>query len=161
MLKLPLLELFLRGIPEGFLIIFSVYAFSKTIVNKKRYLISSIIFLVAVYLIRLLPIQFAVHTILGLIMTIVLTVNINKIPIIKSIQACIVATIVESICEGLNILVIQYVFRLDINYVFNEPTLKIVFGIPSLLIFACIAIFYYISKFKRKELRDVFNGEIS
>jgi len=161
MLKLPLLELFLRGIPEGFLIIFSVYAFSKTVVNKKRYLISSIIFLVAVYLIRLLPIQFAVHTILGLIMTIVLTVNINKIPIIKSIQACIVATIVESICEGLNILVIQYVFGLDINYVFNEPTLKIVFGIPSLLIFACIAIFYYISKFKRKELRDVFNGEIS
>jgi len=161
MLKLPLLELFLRGIPEGFLIIFSVYAFSKTILNKKRYLLSSIIFLVAVYLIRLLPIQFAVHTILGLIMTIVLTVNINKIPIIKSIQACIVATIVESICEGLNILVIQYVFRLDINYVFNEPTLKIVFGIPSLLIFASIAIFYYIRKFNRKELRDVFNGEIS
>ena len=161
MLKLPLLELFLRGIPEGFLIIFSVYAFSKTVVNKKRYLISSIIFLVAVYLIRLLPIQFAVHTILGLIMTIVLTVNINKIPIIKSIQACIVATIVESICEGLNIFMIQYIFKVDVNYVFNEPTLKIVFGIPSLLIFACIAIFYYISKFKRKELRDVFNGEIS
>ena len=44
MLKLTLLEFFLRGLPEGFLIIFAVYVFSKTVINIKRYIVSSIIY---------------------------------------------------------------------------------------------------------------------
>ena len=115
MLKLTLLEFFLRGLPEGFLIIFAVYAFSKTVINIKRYIVSSIIFVIAVYLIRLLPIQYGVHTILNIIVIIVLAVNINKIGIIKSIQASIMTIILEFICEGINIFIIKYIFKEDIN----------------------------------------------
>lgn len=151
MLKLSFLEFFIRLIPEAFLVIFAVYAFSKTNINVKKYFISSVIFSIMIFIIRLLPIHYGVHTILGIIVLIALIVNINKIDIIKSIQAVIISIIVQFICEGVNVFIIQNIFKMDINYVFNEPLLKILYGIPSLIIFACIIIIYYIKVSKRKE----------
>ncbi|HEY8892072.1 MAG TPA: hypothetical protein VIM70_17680 [Clostridium sp.] len=160
MLRITLLEFFLRGLPEGFLIIFAVYAFSKTVINLKKYIISTIIYIVAVYLIRLLPIQYGVHTFLNIIVIIVLTVNINKIGVIKSIQASIMAMILEFICEGINVFIIGYIFKADITYVLREPSLKILYGIPSLLIFATTVSTYYFWLTRRKKLSEVINGEI-
>lgn len=160
MLKLTLLDIFLRGLPEEFLIIFAVYAFSKTAVNIKRYIISSLIFTIAIYFIRLLPIQYGVHIIISIIVIIVLTVNINKISIIKSIQACIMTVILEFICEGINMFIIQHVFKVDIVYMLTDPSLKILYGIPSLVIFATIVSTYYFYLAKRKKLKEIINGEI-
>lgn len=161
MLKLSLLEFFLRGLPEEFLIMFAVFAFSKTVVNKKKYVISSIFLVVIVYTIRLLPIQYGVHTIINLIAIIVLTVSINKISIIKAIQASIVTIILEFISEGINVFIIEYIFKADVKYVLKEPSLKILYGIPSLLIFAVIVSIYYYSLARRKMLKEVSNGEVS
>lgn len=160
MLKLTLLEFFLRGLPEGFLLIFAVYAFSKTAINIKKYIISSIIYVIAVYLIRLLPIQYGVHSILNIIVIIVLGVNISKINIIKSIQASIMAMILEFICEGINVFIIEYIFKADIVHVLSEPLLKILYGIPSLLIFVATVFTYYFWLAKRKKLSEVVNGEV-
>lgn len=160
MLKLTLLEVFLRALPEGFLLIFAVYAFSKTVISVKKYIISSIIYVIAIYLIRLLPIQYGVHTILNIIVIIVLAVNINKIVIIKSIKASIMAMILEFICEGINVFIIQHIFKRDIVYVLGIPLLKIIYGIPSLVIFATTVFTYYFYLSRRKKLSEVTNGEI-
>ena len=160
MLKLTLLEFFLRGLPEGFLLIFAVYAFSKTAINIKKYIVTSIIYVIAVYLIRLLPIQYGVHSILNIIVIIILSVNINKISIIKSIQASIMAMILEFICEGINVFVIQYIFKVDIKYLLTDVSLKILYGIPSLLIFVATVSTYYFWLGRRKKLSEVVNGEI-
>ena len=160
MLKLTLLELFLRGLPEGFLLIFAVYVFSKAVIDKKRYITSSIIYVIAVYLIRLLPIQYGVHTILSIIVIIVLAVNISKISIIKSIQACIMAMIFVFVCEGINMIIIKYIFKADIVHILSEPSLKILYSIPSLLIFAAIVFTYYFWLPRRKKLSEVKNGEV-
>ncbi|MBU3181065.1 hypothetical protein [Clostridium psychrophilum] len=159
MLKLTLLVIFLRGLPEEFLIIFAVYAFSKTVINIKRYVISSLIFVIAVYLIRLLPIQYGVHIILNIIVIIVLTVNINKINIIKAIQASIMALTVEFICEGINMFIIQHIFKVNIVKLLSKPLLKVLYGIPSLLIFATIVFTYYFYLSRRKKLKEVIDGE--
>ena len=161
MLKLTMIEFFLRAIPEEFLLIFAIHAFSKTSINMKKYMTSSILLVITIYLIRLLPIQFGIHTILGLIVCIILTVNINKIGIIKSIQASIITMILEFICEGINIFIIEYVFKADVSYVLSEPSLKILSGIPSLIIFATIVFIYYFRLLRKKELKEVSNGEIS
>lgn len=161
MLRLTLLEVFFRVLPESFLLIFAVYAFSKTIINVKRYIISSLLYVVAVYAIRLLPIQYGVHTIINIIVIIILTVNINKISIIKSIKVSIVAIILEFICEGINVIIIQYLFKADMKRVFSEPFLKIIYGIPSLVIFSITVFTYYFLLVRRKELKEVINGEVS
>jgi len=155
MLKVTLLELFLRGVPEAFIFILAAYAFSKKFVNIKKYLISSILFVVMVYSIRFLPIHYGIHAMLNLFIFIVITVNINKIDLIKSMRAGIIAIILEFLCEGVNVLMIQYIFKVDINYVFKEPVLKVLYGIPSMVIFAICVIIYYIILLKGKELKFI------
>jgi len=149
MLKITLLELFLRGVPEGLLFIFGTYAFSKRIINAKSFIMSSILYIILVYLIRSLPIHYGVHAILNIFVLIILTVNINKISLIKSIKSGIIIIMLQFLCEGINVLIIQYVFKVDINYVFTQPVIKILYGIPSIMIFACIVIVYYITKKER------------
>lgn len=160
MLKLTLLEVFLRALPESFLVVFAVYAFSKTVINVKRYIISSLIYVILIYIIRLLPIQYGVHTILNIIVIILLTVNINKISIIKSIQTSLMTIILEFICEGINVFTIQYIFKVDIAHLLSVPSLKIIYGIPSLLIFAVTVAIYYFWSDRRKKLSEVIDGEI-
>ncbi len=160
MLKLSLLEVVLRALPEGFLIIFAVYAFSKSVISVKKYIISSLIYVMAVYLIRLLPIQYGVHTILNIIVIIVLTTNINKIGIIKSIQGSIMAMILEFICEGVNMIIIRYIFKVNVVNILSNTSLKILYGIPSLVIFATTIFTYYFYLAGRKKLNEVINGEI-
>ena len=159
MLRITLLEFLLRGLPEAFLMVFAVYSFSKITVMIKKYIITSMLFVIAVCLIRLLPIQYGVHTILNIIVLIVLTVNINKINIIKSIQASIMVAILEFICEGINMFIIQYIFRLNVKYVLSKPLVKTLYGLPSLLIFAAIVSIYYFRLAKRNKLTEVKNGE--
>jgi len=160
MSKLTLLEIFVRGVPEAFLFVVAVYAFSKKAIDVKRYLLSCVVLSITGYVIRLLPIHYGANIMLNLILFIVVTVNLNKIDIIKAIQANITAMILEFICEGINVMIIQFVFNANIKYIFNDPTMKIVYGIPSLLIFGCIVSLYYFILWKRKELKDVSYGEI-
>lgn len=159
MLNLSIQELFFRVLPEEFLFILAIYSFSKTTINIKKYAIASIILAIITYLIRLLPIQYGVHTILGIIAILVISVNIMKIDIIKAIQASIITTIIEFISEGINIFIIQYILKKDINYIFNDPNLKVLYGFPSLVILASIVIIFYIRAFVKKELKDVVNGK--
>jgi len=161
MLRITLLEFFLRGLPEAFLLIVAVYIFSNTAINIKKLIISSVIFLIAGSLIRMLPIQYGVHTILGIIVSIILTVNVCKISIIKSIQGNLMSIILEFICEGINVFIIKYIFKENIMFLISKPTLKILYGIPSLLIFATIVVTYHFYVARKKKFSEVVNGEVS
>lgn len=161
MVRLQIIEIFARGIPEDLLYILAVYAFSRVRIDVKRYLLSSVIFAVLIYFIRRLPIQYGVNTILTLITLIVLAVGISKIDTIKSIQSSIMIFILGFICEGINVFIIQYLFKADVKYIFNNPELKIIYGIPSLLLFGCIVGIYYMVLLKKDKLRDVLSGKNS
>lgn len=158
MLKLTLTEFFVRGLPEAFLFIFGVYAFSKNFINTKKCIISSLLYGFMAYMVRFLPIHYGVHTIINVFIIIALTVNINKIDLSASIRSAITVIILQFISEGINVLIIQYILGADINHVFSDPVLKTLYGIPSIIVFAVVAIAYYIRLSKRKELRDI-NGK--
>lgn len=159
MLRITWLEFFLRGLPEAFLLIIGAYIFSNTVINIKKLIISSVIFLIAGTLIRILPIQYGVHTILSIIVCIILTVNICKISIIKSIQGNLMSIILEFICEGINVFIIKYIFKENIMHLISNPTMKILYGIPSLLIFTTIITIFYFYKARVLKLKGVINGE--
>jgi len=155
MLQVTPFEFFARGLPEGFLFIFAAYAFSKRYIDIKRYIVSSIIYVIIVYTIRFLPINFGVHTILNFFIFIILIVNINKINLIESVRSVTIALILLFVCEGLNILIIQHVFKADMSYILSKPVLKVLYGTPAILFFACIVISYYVRLLKRKELKYI------
>lgn len=152
MLRITPLEFFLRGIPESFIFILAAYAFTRKNIEIKRFISASLILAITGYAVRFLPIHYGVNSILNLIIFIIITVNINKIDIIKAIQVDIIAMIIQFICEGIDVFILQYVFHVDLNTVFSIPKLKVLYGSPSLLIFAAIVISYYKIVIKRKEL---------
>lgn len=149
MLKLHPIEFLLRGIPEGFLFIISIYVFSKVSINKKKCIISSLLYSANAYLIRLLPINYGVHTILSLLFLGVLIIYYNKIDVIKALRSTIIIFLIQFLAEGVNVLLLNAI-NIDINNISNDPLTKSILGIPSLLIsYLVVIIFYFINNKKK------------
>ncbi|KOR25699.1 hypothetical protein P9J83_10545 [Clostridium sporogenes] len=150
MLKLSVVEFVARAVPEAFLLIFAIYTFSNTRINKKRYLLSSFLMIIMIFIIRSLPISYGIHTILSIMVLVLLSYIINKIDVITAVKSTIITIIFQFVCEGINIFIIQYVLKDDMNYIFNNANLKTIYGIPSLTIFTCIVLLLYIRLLKKE-----------
>lgn len=149
MLKLHPIEFFLRAVPEGFLFIFAVYVFSKVNINKPKYIISSILFAIIMFIVRLLPINYGVHTILALMLVVLLTTTYNKIDVIKAMRSVLSVVLIQFLTEGINILILNLIPNINIDTLFDDPVVKTLIGLPSLLIAALlIYIFYAFNKKK-------------
>ncbi|SCJ98904.1 Uncharacterised protein [uncultured Clostridium sp.] len=155
MLKMTADEFILRLLPEAFIFIFAAYAFSKTRINKSKYLLSSFLLGLSVFIIRMLPINYGVHTILNIIMLAVISYSINKIDLTESIKVSIITAICLFLLEGLNMLLLSTIFGDKLDNILSNTILKTVSGLPSLIGFGLIVIGYYGYLKKRKKLRNV------
>ena len=156
MLKLQPIEFFLRTIPEGFLFIFAIYAFSQLNtelnIDRKKYIISSLLFSASVYIIRLLPINYGVHMILSVLVLLFISIVYNKIDAIQSIKSIIILYIIQLISEAVNILLLN-LMNLDLDKLFKDPIKKSILGLPSLLITLTIIVIFYLINKKRRKLK--------
>ncbi|HEX9026960.1 MAG TPA: hypothetical protein VF839_10940 [Clostridium sp.] len=137
MLEISLIDLIGRTIPEALFFIWAFYTLSQTKIQVKRYFLSVIIMIILNYGAKLLPIHYGVHSLLIIVGLIITNNIINKINIIKSILITLGVFIIEFICEIINLLIIQYLFKADINYVFSHSELKVLYALPSFLFFIC------------------------
>ena len=144
MLKLTMFEFVIRSIPEVFVFMFAAYAFSKTKIDKKIYILSSLLLAVAVFVIRALPINYGVHTILNISFMTIISNSINKIEIISSVKAAIIMAIILFASEGINVFILKFLLGDRLTMILSNPVLKTIYGLPSLLILASIVIGYYI-----------------
>jgi len=138
-MNLTLVEVFLRILPEQFLFIFGTYMLVGKKINIKRMLLSSTILAVVIFPTRLLPTQYGIHTILSLAILVFINIKINKLKVIKSIQTSVFLVILLILAEMVNIILITYVLKVDVKSIFNNPTLKAVYGLPSLAIFGALS----------------------
>ena len=152
MLKLQPIEFFLRTIPEGFLFIFAIYVFSQINIDRKKYLISSLLFSTSVYIIRLLPINYGVHMILSVLVLSFISIVYNKIDAIQSIKSIIILYIIQLISEAVNVVLLN-LMKLDLDKLFKDPVKKSILGLPSLLITLTIIIIFYLINKKRRKLK--------
>lgn len=151
MLAASFLELIARGVPESFLFVYSVYMLSNSKFNKKLYFLTSTILVVVTFFIRRLPISYGIHTILNIILLVILTTYINKIYILESIKAGIITTIIMLICEGINMVFIQCIEGKNIFQIFLNPIAKILYGLPSLIIFLVVILIIRFTLYKKEE----------
>jgi len=154
MLNLEPIELILRAIPEGFLYMLGVYIISRNNLEKYKYILSSIIIGVSVYIFRLLPISYGVHTILTILLVIFLSNIYNKIEVVSVIKSTIIIFIIQFLSEGLNILILKLIPNLDLDKLFNIPIYKNLLGIPSLIISLLILIVMKKYIYKKKDNKD-------
>ncbi|MBB6215495.1 hypothetical protein HNQ80_001584 [Anaerosolibacter carboniphilus] len=151
MLKLPLLALFLRTIPEGVLLIFAGYILTGEKIDKGRVIRSGIMLGIITYLVRQLPINFGVHTMITLLAYIILVHKINKIDIIKAISVAIISFIIISFADWVTILSYIKLFQMDVEILLNQSFLSILLGTPSLLLM--FGIMCLIGSIRKKRIR--------
>ncbi|MFA6941563.1 MAG: hypothetical protein WCQ54_11405, partial [Clostridiaceae bacterium] len=63
--------------------------------------------------------------------------------------------ILEFVFEGINLFLIQFIFKIDLNIMMNNPILKTLYGLPSIILFGIFVIAYYNRLLKRKELKYI------
>lgn len=155
MLKLSAFELIVRTIPEVFVLVFASYAFSKIKVDCKKYFLSSLILGVCVFVIRLLPINYGVHTILNIIALTVIVIYINKIDTIKAIKSSIITPILLFVLEGANMMFLKIIVADKLEAIVADSTLRNLYALPSLVGLALIVWLYYYKMKKENKLKYV------
>lgn len=151
MLKLQPIEFLLRGIPESFLFILAIYVFSKTKLDKNKYIISSLLYATSTYIIRLLPIDYGVHMILSVLFLLFILIIYNKFEVIVSIRSIIIMYLIQFVSEAINVAMLNMI-GLDLDTLFKNPVNKSVIGIPSLIISGIIIwSFNFLNKKREKK----------
>ncbi len=139
MLQQPLYSLFIRLIPENLIVIYAICLLTESDVNLKNLFISGIIGGICVYLTRMLPIHFGVHTILSVMLMIVLAIRLNGIEIHKAITASLTSVILLFISD---LMFVVFYNALNFTSALSGQTLvSVLAGVPSLVLF------YFIVRF--------------
>ena len=99
-------------------------------------------------LISKLPISYGIHTILIVMAIIGLGVRVNQLDIVYCISIAIINMCIQFLTEGINVLLIEKVFKMDITKAMSEPLSKSICGIPSLVMFFCVI--YIVHRMIRK-----------
>lgn len=152
------IDFFLRVIPEGLIIILAGYAVSKKAMNIKLYLLSSVFLGLITFGLKNLPVSAVFPVILSAITAVLLLGFINKIKVIYAIISTTVCLILSVLVEGINLFALEKLLKIDTYGIYLDatPILRILYGLPSLLIFAAIVIpYYFISR--RKTKKNVIN----
>lgn len=160
MLKMEWFELIAKGIPEGLLDVLMLFLLTNTRITLKNYTISSILFIISTFIIRLLPINVFIHTMIALIPLILIFIVFNKAETSLVIKSALFLTISIVVCELLNVLMLIILFKdfKDIEILLSDPHNKTIYGIPSTVILGIIVLVIFIIK-KRKGMNR--NGETS
>jgi hypothetical protein len=156
-------ELLIKGVPEGFLDVLSIYVLTGTRIKAKSYVIQSIITILVIYLIRLLPIIYGVNSILALTFFAIFFAIFYKMDFSRVIKAAIITIIIIFLSEMINVFLLRLIFGSEqTQALFADPLKKSIAGIPSTVLFGA---FVYVShrvikKLDRKrKARDGDTGE--
>ena len=135
MLQLPILSLFIRLIPETFLVMYAICLLTNSKVDLKKIFISGVIGGIVIYILRLLPIHFGVHTILAVMFYILLSIKLNKIEMYKAIAGSLVSEITLFISDFILVFVYTGILKFPSEVLFGKTWIGTVAGIPSLILF--------------------------
>ncbi len=160
MLKISLFELLTRGIVEGLLFILANYAFAKKRIVPIPFLLSSAILILFTYGVRLLDINFGVHTILNLICAVLVCFYINKIDLFTAVKGSMLAMLIMVIVEAINVVILQMIFKDDLKVIIENPFQKAIAGIPGIMLYGVIILLAYFF-LTRKVINRGENGTIS
>ncbi|NFK10726.1 hypothetical protein FDA92_06005, partial [Clostridium botulinum] len=124
-------------------------------INKNKYVLSSILFSVIIYSIRLLPIHYGVHTILNIIAIILICTFINQVAPIKAITYSLILVSFLALSEALNLYFIYKIFGKNIENILKSPFKKCIYLMPSIIVLVIIVLLIF--KIKDRRVKDVFD----
>jgi hypothetical protein len=156
-IAVSLAMLFMKGIPEGLIIAWGMLILTNTKVEKKNYLLLSLLYIVITYLVRFLPITLGINTVLSLFVMIfsyqiVYHAGLNKM--IQGMIASVVILVFTAVSEILNVLLLTILYgseQANILVTSSSELTQAIYTIPSTIFLALFAVAgYFITKAIRK-----------
>ncbi len=95
----------------------------------------ALLFAIEAYFVRMLPIQFGIHLAINIIFSIVISVNIGKIPMKDAISYNMIMVIVLSISEFINVFLFIQILNINGPLVRLTPAIKAIYIISYLTLF--------------------------
>ena len=138
MLEQPISALFLRMIPESIVVIYACYIIINKKLDNKKILFSGVLSGIIMYLVRMLPINFGVHTILGLLAYIGILSKWHKLELFKSIKVSLIVMIILFISDAVTVFVYINILNISGEILFNKNIIGTLLSMPTLIIFVLI-----------------------
>lgn len=140
-----LAELLLVSLPQNLSIVIGIFAFNNKKIDAKKFWTVMIISLAVISVIRLLPIELGIRTLLNMILLILLGVYLLKFPIRKTIISVFFVLIVIALLELLSMVIITWIYGVDgYKEIMNNNLTFAIAGFPSsVLLFGILSGFYY------------------
>ncbi|KNZ41768.1 hypothetical protein [Acetobacterium bakii] len=158
-MKVSILEIILKGIPENLIFTLGLFAFTKTRIKSKPYWIAAIMIFVAVYILRLMPINYSVNIMINVIFCTVLGINVLKISLLQSVKANLLTFSAILVGEATNYFLLQSICGSQkMLEIMGDPMTKVIYTIPSTIVFgAIIFTAYYFNVIKVSKKKEILN----
>lgn len=140
MLRLPLSYILIRTFPESLVIILVGMILLGIKIDIKNLIKKGIFLGVVITAIRMLPINFGVHTILAMIVLAFILYKSCGKQLVKSIIATCCIWISLALSEGIYILIATNILSVPFKHLTNTQAYGAIITLPSLLILIGIAI---------------------
>lgn len=140
MLRLPLSYILIRTFPESLVIILVGMILLGIKIDIKNLIKKGIFLGVVITAIRMLPINFGVHTILAMIVVAFILYKSSGKQLVKSIIATCCIWISLALSEGIYILIATNILGVPFKHLTNTQAYGAIITLPSLLILIGIAI---------------------
>lgn len=150
MLEQPIAALFLRMIPESILVFYASYIIINKKLDNKKILFSGILSGIIMYLVRMLPINFGVHTILGLLAYIGLLSKVHGIELFKSIKLSLTAMVIMFISDSATLYICVNMLNIPQQILFSKSIQSTLLSMLTLIIFSLILVLIKLVKKKRR-----------
>ncbi len=146
---------------QSIICVLAVCAICKKKIEIKLFSLVTIIFFASAIIIRLLPIEFGVHTLFILIVLIILGITLLKTPIYKTVLSVLIVGVIILLTEILNGVFLGLVIGFENITEFSKNELNwSIAGIPANILFLFAVLFIY--KLNTKpDNKENNNGEIS
>jgi hypothetical protein len=158
-LQIIVIEFLLGYILQAFSIVLGLYAFNKRRVDKKKLVITSLIMAVVIYVTRLLPVAFGVHTVLNAVVIFLFSIIYLKLPVVKSLVSLIFIFVILISIEILVSLFLASIIGVDQFIKRESDSLgHYIIGLPSSILF-CIVTFWVYRVVRHKEKKGYIDAD--
>lgn len=155
-----LFEYILGYVLQAFSSYIGIYAICKKNIDIKKYLMASSILTVVLYVMRLLPINYGIHTILNSICFFLLGVFYLKLPPLQTIKAIIIIMVILLFIEFGDIYSFSIILGKDkFDSLMKDNLYQSIVALPTTIIFAIVNLLSYYFLVIRKRKKSVVHGE--
>lgn len=156
-----LFEYVLGYVIQGFTIVLGVYAFNRKKIDVKRYIFTSILVSIISSLVRLLPINFGIHTILNMIFLFLISILMLKMPAFNIMRSALLATLLLLVIEVVDVALMILIFGNEqFESMMVNAVNKAILGLPCTIVFAVVTVLTYVYLTKEKVINGENNGNI-